>query len=373
MYDRYKQHFGKTFRGFFTDEPEFGNIAGYGLDRSTGIGKQMVPLPWCDELAELLEQSIGEDYISLLPALWYNAGDKRTANIRYTYMDKATSLYKNNFTEQIGEWCREHGCLYTGHLHEDGDNHARLGSGTGHFFRAMRGQDIAGIDFVYDQLLPGFDSVDYAWSYGNWDGEEFVYGISKLGSSLAHIDPRKKGRVLCEAYGAYENVHGLKHLKWVCDHLISRGINHMMPNFRSTLGYRNGGSPNPQYKYFPILTEYLTRLCTLFNGGEHIAPAAVLYHGDAEWAGDYMNSARPVKIMAEHQIDCDIIPADVFSERDYFITALVDGHLKINNESYRALVIPYAEYLPAPAARFINEAGSFPIFFVDALPSGIAG
>ena len=161
-----------------------------------------------------------------------------------------------------------------------------------------------------------------------------MYGISKLGSSLAHIDPRKKGRALCEAYGAYENVHGLKNMKWVCDHLLTRGINYMMPNFRSSIE----GKPNPQYKHFSILTNYVSRMCNLLNGGVHSAPAAVLYHAEAEWAGEYMNSARPVKKLAQSQIDCDIIPADVFSDRGYFKTSLNGSKLIIKRGRIRALI-----------------------------------
>ena len=373
MYDRYAKHFGKTFKGFFTDEPEFGNDAGYGAARNTGIGKQILPLPWCSEMSEIMRKTLGDDYYLYLPALWYDAGSILNAKIRYIYMDCATKLYQKNFTEQIGQWCREHGCLYTGHLHEDADQHARLGSGTGHFFRSMAGQDISGIDFVRDNLLPGFDSVNYAWCSRSTDGEEFTYATSKLGSSLAHITPGMKGRALCETFGAYESIHGLKHLKWACDHMLSRGINHMMANFRKTRGFFTG-TYNPQYQYYSVLTQYLTRVCNLLNGGIHSAPVAVLYHAEAEWAGQYMNSARPIKKLAQAQIDCDIIPTDVFSERDYFKTFLKDGLLHINDEIYMALVIPYSEYITATLAKFIMEANNvnFPVIFIENLPTGLA-
>ena len=106
MYDRYAKYFGNTFRGFFTDEPEFGNCAGYGLDRNNGIGRQKFPLPWCNEMSEVMEASLGKDYLLYLPALWHDAGRAQNARVRYAYMDNATKLYKKNFTEQIGNWCK---------------------------------------------------------------------------------------------------------------------------------------------------------------------------------------------------------------------------------------------------------------------------
>ena len=379
MYDRYKEHFGKTFRGFFTDEPEFGNVAGYGAGYkdNTGIGKDRVPLPWCDELEQLLIDTYGPAYYLRLPALWYDCGKETNAAVRYTYMDLVTKLYEKNFVGQIGQWCTDHGCLYTGHLVEDAGNHARLGAGAGHYFRAMHGQTLGGIDVVENQLLPGFDHKMYRWTLGTNNGEEFVYMLAKLGSSAAHIDPKKKGKVLCETFAAYEKVHGIKHLKWVCDNLVSRGINQMMLNFSKASAAGGGWNtprtiPNLGYRGFSTLTAYLTRICDLINDGRHIAPVAVLYHAEAEWAGQYMSSARPIHELAMAQIDCDILPIDVYTKAEEYAAAVTDGALCVNEERYRALVIPYCEFICPEALDFVR-ALNIPVLFIDALPSGVVG
>jgi len=59
-------------------------------------------------------------------------------------MDVISRLYAQNFTDQIGAWCRAHQVEYIGHVLEDNGNHARLGAGAGHFFRALGGQDMSG-------------------------------------------------------------------------------------------------------------------------------------------------------------------------------------------------------------------------------------
>jgi len=375
MYDRYAKHFGKTFKGFFTDEPEFGNRHGYGMcfDEDFGVGKSRMPYPWCEELKECLIKKYGPKYYLQLPALWIDSGKEQNAKVRYGYMDLITKLYEKNFVGQLGEWCTEHGCLYTGHVVEDAGNNARLGVGAGHYFRAIHGETMAGVDVVENQMLPGFDYNSHRWTLGTRDGEEFTYSLAKLGSSAAHIDPKKNGNVLCETYAAYEKVHGIKHLKWVCDNLVSRGINRMMPNYDPEVTEWNvsSGEPNPGYRGFKTLTNYLTRICSLTTGGKHSAPAAVLYHAEAEWAGDYMNCATPIHAMSLNQIDCDILPIDVYSRADEYCTKFEEHALVVNSEKYRALVIPYVEYICKEAIDFVSSL-SIPVVFVQDKPAGVA-
>ena len=71
-YRRYKDDFGKTFAGFFSDEPELGNTPGY--DFQDKLGKSDVKLPWSSELEHLLENLWGADCYGNLPALWYDMG-----------------------------------------------------------------------------------------------------------------------------------------------------------------------------------------------------------------------------------------------------------------------------------------------------------
>ena len=51
-YARYGEEFGRTIAGFFSDEPQFGNITEQCFD--TKLGKPKMPLPWSEELADLL-------------------------------------------------------------------------------------------------------------------------------------------------------------------------------------------------------------------------------------------------------------------------------------------------------------------------------
>jgi hypothetical protein len=375
---QYGSEFGKTFAGFFSDEPGMGNTSGYAFDES--IGRKRMPLPWSAELPQHLKEALGDDYPMALPGLWYSTGVK-SAIVRHRYMDIVTSLYARNFTGQLGNWCRSHGVEYIGHVIEDQNVHARLGAGAGHFFRALGGQDMAGVDVVIQQILPGFDSIGPNYFGGSWDGEFFHYGLGKMASSLGHIDPLKRGRSVCEIFGAYGWMEGLKLMKWLTDHMVVRGVNWFVPHAFSPRPFPDHDCPphfyahghNPQYRYFHILMNYMNRLCHLLNSGTHVATAAVLYHAEAEWCGDYMPFHQPARTLMQNQIDFDVLPAEALDSGSQYQTQFQDGCLIVNGETYRCLVVPYTQILTyALAESLCNAAESgLRVVFVDAPPERV--
>lgn len=68
-----------------------------------------------------------------LPLLWY-PHTERAAQVRLAYMDAVTKLWEENFSYQLGDWCRARGVQYIGHVIEDMNAHARLGGSAGALF-----------------------------------------------------------------------------------------------------------------------------------------------------------------------------------------------------------------------------------------------
>lgn len=371
FYARYAADFGNTFAGFFSDEPGFYNDKQV-FDYHSKPGKPGVDLPWCAELPELLAAEFGPDWRAHLPLLWH-AGP-RTDAMRFAFMQVVSRLYADNFTTQIGDWCRAHKVEYIGHVLEDNGVHTRLGCGAGHFFRSLWGQDMAGIDVVLWQLVPGFDGGPFANVAGDIDGAFFHYGLGKLASSLAHIDPKKRGRAMCEVFGAYGWREGLKLMKWMTDHLLVRGVNHFVPHAFSQAAFPDADCPphmyahghNPQYRFYRALNDYTNRISHLLSGGRHIAPAAVLYHAEAEWSGAWMPFHEPVRVLLQHQTDCDVLPADVLLD----CATVRDGRLAVADETYGCLIVPASEALPrALLERLLAlEKEGLWLVFVDRLP-----
>jgi hypothetical protein len=367
-YEHYKEEFGKTILGFFSDEPRFGNQKG----TDSSIGKVEMVLPWREGLEKELPFEI-----KYLPLLFARATGKE-ADIRCKYMDLVTRLYAENFTAVMGKWCAERGVHYLGHNIEDNGAHARLGYGTGHYFRGQTAQSFSGIDVIGTQIVPGMPYHHDAFATGGCDGEFFHFALAKLGASAAHLESNKGGRAMCEAFGAYGWNEGLKLMKWITDHLIVRGINYIVPHAFSPKEYPDWDCPphfdahghNPQFRYFKNYTDYANRLMHLFQDGVHRAPVGVLYPAEQEWAGEYMPIEKTIRQLTEHQIDCDIISSDYLEK-----ATLHDGSFHIEKESFKVLVVPYGQYLPkSTIGNLIKLAeNNIKVIFVDGYPEKIFG
>ncbi|WP_034332619.1 sugar-binding domain-containing protein [Bacillus sp. J37] len=377
-YARYKSEFGKTFAGFFSDEPSFGNTSGFDFNES--IGRKEMPLPYSEEAKTMLIEAIGENWKSFLPFLWIDSEEMhQCVHTRYTYMDIITRLYEKNFSNQLGNWCKERNVEYIGHVIEDNDQHSKLGSGAGHFFRALSGQHMSGIDVIGGQVIFGGAGLERV-GLSKGDGEFYHYSLGKLGSSYGHLDPKKKGRTMCELYGAYGWKLGVREMKYILDHLVVRGINHLVPHAFSMSEYPDIDCPphfyargnNPQFKHFSHLMHYANRLCHIFNDGIHIAPVAVLYHGESEWTGDFMKMQKPARVLIENQIDFDFVPIDILDSLNFFNGKVEKDYMEINGEKFKCLVIPYSEYITKELATFIKNSDGFEIIFVDNKPKGIS-
>lgn len=362
-YDHYGEEFGKTIIGFFSDEPRFGNTKG----PNASIGRFEMPLPWNDNVIGELNK-INFDFNQLVFLFQGNSDIAHQA--RYEYMNIVSRLYSENFSQVIGNWCKEKGVDYVGHTIEDNNAHARLGYGTGHYFRGIAGQSIAGIDIIGGQVVPGMDYYHTAFSTGGSDGEFYHYALCKLGASAAKLDKNKNGILMCEAFGAYGWIEGLKMMKWISDHMLSHGVNLIVPHAFDPKEFPDWDCPphfyahgnNPQYPYFHNWANYAQRLCRLMSGGYQVCQVGVLYHAFAEWSGDYMPIQKVLKVLQQNQIDCNVI------SEDYLMEATInDCSYRINGFDYDVLIVPYTKRLPKALLEQISELNN-KVIFIDDIP-----
>lgn len=375
-YERYKDLFGTTIAGFFSDEPGFYNLDTY--DEFSYLGLKM-PLPWGKEMDSLMHSMYGKSLYRDLTLLYSDEKSNMHKKIRTVYMEAISTLYGKNFTSQLGDWCRSHNVEYIGHVVEDNCGYMRLGAGCGHYFRAMKGQDMAGIDNIGYQLMPGNEVGTRHTGFQDINPEFYHYQLAKLGSSAAAIDPIKKGRTMCENFGAYGWRLGVRDMKWLVDYLVGQGVNYFVPHAFSMAEYPDCDCPphfyargnNPQFPYFCRLMKYTDRLCRMFSGGASVSQAAVLFEAEADWAGYTMRGSSVGKELTNHQLDYTIIPADVFADPGFYGCREENGTLIINNREMPVLIIPECEYLPAKAAGFIANHPALPVLYINRYPVGI--
>lgn len=381
-YARYAGEFGKTIAGFFSDEPGFYNVDDFQMNDA--IGTKKMALPWSDELESRMEQQYASDWKQTLPLLWMPSREgKRSSLARLRYMDLASRLYSQNFSCQLGSWCEAHGVEYIGHVIEDNGEHCRLGCGAGHYFRAMAGQHMAGIDTIGGQILPGNP-------YASRHGVAYVakgtfnhFGLAKLGASAAQIDPKKKGRLMCEAFGAYGWGFGVRNMQWLVDYLLAQGVNRFVPHAFSMAEYPDCDCPphfyargnNPEFRWFADVMKYANRMCGLLDGGQNVPVAGMLYPAESDWMGPCMPVEDPGRVLQENQIDYEILPLDVLRDKAAFGTRLRDGVLTVNGRDMKALLLPGAETVSRELAVFLDEAGrqGLPMAWLGRRPTGIAG
>ena len=372
-YERYADLFGTVIAGFFSDEPGFYNQENYGYDNY--IGRQM-PLPWGKELEQVLLKSYGENLYRDLPLLFADHDDKSHRALRVAYMNAVSTLYGKNFTRQLGDWCHAHGVEYIGHVVEDYHGYIRLGAGVGHYFRAIEGQHMAGIDNIGYQLMPCNDVASRHTGFSDIEPTFYHYYLGKLGASAAAIDPKKRGRLMCENFGAYGWRLGVRDMKWLADYWITQGVNYFVPHAFSMAEYPDNDCPphfyargnNPQFLWFCDLMKYVDRLCTLFSDGQNVPQVGLLFEAESDWSGEAMKGYFIGKELLSHQLDFIILPADTLANG----CAVEGKEMVVNGRRMGALVVPECEFLPAEAARFIAAQPELPVLFVNRFPVGIA-
>ena len=77
--------------------------------------------------------------------------------------------------------------------------------------------------------------------------------------------------------------------------------------------------------------------------------------------------------LTENQLEFDFIPSDVFAAPAEYDAKLEDGRLRVNSQSYKALVIPETPYIRRDLALWLpklKEEG-VSVFFVNSAPAGI--
>ena len=369
--------FGKTLMGFFSDEPGFGNNSATGFRADSGV--KYSHFPYAEEVITLMNEELDGKAMTMLPGLWFDSENRMASRVRLSYMNTITKLYSKYFTYRLGDWCRAHNVEYIGHVIEDDQQHTGTQNSAGHYFRALDGQDMGGIDVVLCQVVPGM--TDYIntmpCTYDIAEPNMFHFTLPKLGSSHGHIQPLKKGRSMCEIYGAYGWAEGLKMMKWLTDLMLVRGINRFVPH-AFTPKFPDLDCPphffaqgnNPQYKKFRMLMEYMNRVCHIHDGGEHIQSVALLYHAQMRWAngdgeGAHMRVDELARYMTEHQLDYDIV------SEDYLDDAVVkNGVMRLANEKYPCLLVPAAKSIPESILNSMKKlaAKGLPVYIAGNAP-----
>ena len=365
VYDQHDKHyakyFGNTIAGFFSDEPGFFNLSDKGYGDTDRTGDTSVPLPWSNDVYALLRKEFGEKTNTMLPFLFGVTGEKGVEKrIRVKYMEIVAEKYEKNFTDQIGAWCRLRNVEHIGHMVEDHPGYERLGQSAAHYFKAIRGQDMAGIDVVLGDLLPDLDEGK---------GMFYHYGLPQLAASLANQSEHQRGRAVCELFGAYGWSEGITLMKWMADFMLVNGVNEFVPHAFTEAPFPDqdcpphfwAGGNHPQYPYMKNLFSYMNRMAHLLSGGIPLIETAILFEAESDWAGETEPYFELGKILLTHQVGYHLVCVD-----DLYKAYVKDKKLCIGNMAYSQLYIGNLSYMDERTTKMLGNLSrrGIDIYFV---------
>ena len=328
---RYGDDFGKYIMGTFSDE-----VTAY-YEMRDADERGLPVLPWSRCFAEKFRERCGYDIIPRLGELM-NKSDRK---LLIDYWDTVTELFVNGFADVVGEWCRNNGLLFTGHIDaEESLPYAVYGSGDPYEY--YRRFDIPGIDTIY--------------SY--YRINDYSYNIApKLASSAARFTGKE--RVLSETYTVSGWDIRLSDMKRIFNRLALCGISllqfmgaryNFMPGADSAAMTNNW--QNPLFKHYGELTRYMSGVQYFIASTECDADTLVFYPTTTVKAG------------------LGPLPVDIFGgDMNYTFTGIVnslmnlhktfeigyeqvidsaevsDGRLRIAGSEYHTVIMPCTEYL----------------------------
>ena len=312
-YDEFGDHFGKTVKAIFTDEP---SLLAKGAERGMVAGTTGI--------LEHVSAFLGYDFTEHLPTLWYK-DEPDAERYRRDYNRALQARLERTFYRPISQWCTAHGIALTGHpMGPDDIGHLR------HFH--MPGQDI-----VWRYIEPGKPSA--------LGGEQSTQAKC-ASSAMIHL---KRRRNLNEYCGAYGHNFTFEEMQWLANWLLIRGCNLLVPHafYYSVRGPRvderppDVGPNNTWWPQFRPFAQATSRLCWLNADGTHVCALVIL------GLNDYL-PWQPAKVCFQHQRDFNYLEA-----RHLWEDARVDQDgIHLAGMHYRALVLE--EDPPKEAARAIE-------------------
>ncbi len=332
-HDEFADHFGKTVKAIFTDEPSF-------MAKRAERGVQ----PGTAGILEHVNAHLGYDFTAHLPALWY--GDEpEAARYQADYKRALQNRLEHTFYGQISKWCQAHNIALTGHPAKPDD--------IGH----LRYFQIPGQDIVWRYIEPGKKTA--------LEGPQSTQAKC-ASSAMIHLNRRRNSNEYCGAYG---HNFTFDEMKWLTHWLIVRGCNLLYPHafYYSIRGPRiderppDVGPNSPWWDQYRPFADSVRRLCWLNTDSTHICETAIL------GLNDYL-PWQAAKVCFQNQRDFNYLESRHLWE-DAQVSS--DG-IRIAGMHYKALI---AETDPPgkanPALDTLEKAGRLIRWTKDAGPPAL--
>ncbi len=343
-HEKYKsacgRHFGKSIPGIFTDEPAY---------LSFWISSVIPAVPWSEHLQKFFLKSKGYNILDRVEQLFFDTGDYHKT--RFDFYDAAAALFKQSFTKQYYDWCRDNNLIMTGHfLYED----SLL------YQTQWCGDVMSHYEFMH---WPGIDKL------GRHINE--VVTVKQLSSAT---DQLGKERNLCEVFGTAGNQSSFFIRKWIADWQAVLGVNfsnHHLSLY-SMRGERKRDHPanffyqQPWWDDEREFADYQARLCAFAAEGKPLINILLMQPLASVWSV-YSPLHKPGKYAGESVYDLpfEAISKLLLSEKLDFhygnenlmakYAAVKGKHITVGGCKYNCVIIPPSLNLKSSTVELLKE------------------
>lgn len=319
--------------GFFTDEPQLSRICG---------------IPWTDNLTDEFEKAYGIDLISHLPELFYDSDNAEEIRIKYWRL--ITTLFCNNYSKRIYDYCTKHKKTFTGHFLLEEWFMSQITS-NGAVMPSYRYFDIPGMDMLTLNKDRGCGTVA-------------PYQVS----SVAH--QYNKSQVLTESFAACGHGADFDDLMAVFSWQAVRGANllclHLSPYSMRGLRKRDYppaiGPQQPWWKDFDLFCNAVGRIGAFLSEGKTEFDTLVLHPMTSCWAAYSVDGAAKINSVQNaflgllSELERKHILFDLGDEVIMAEDATVsNGEIVIGSCRYKRLIVQNDEHLLPETRKLISE------------------
>ncbi len=341
IYAEYERRCGKTFDGFFTDEPQILRDTGY---------------PWSFILEDEFYGRYGYSLKENLDRLFFDK--ENSARVRVDYWQMVTDLFSEAFFKQICDWCLAHGYEFTGHLVLEENLFMQIVS-NGACMPHYEYFTIPGMDWLGRALSDCLTPVQLA-SVAAQTGKKQILSetFALAGHNVSHAELKR--------IYEWQMVHGVNLL---CTHLEGyslRGIRKR--DYPPAMYYQQ-----PWWEDMKIFFDSASRIGMLLAEGQVVADTLLLHNQTTAWMlydGVELSRAAVEKI---NEYSAALVGTMRKLEDKHILYHLGDetvikrhgrvenGKFIIGQMSYTRLVIPpHLDFLPFTKElieKFIQEGG----------------
>ncbi len=348
---RFGQYFGNIIAGFFSDEPNFNSFPG---------GKT---LPWTDDFDKTFQSVYHYDLVDRLPELFFTT-PSAVVQTRIDFRNHLTARFDAAFGKTIGDWCKAHGVVFTGHLLGE-DTLSKMARNVGSAMRFYCTMQMPGIDLLTEHALV-FNTVKQCVSSARQNGQvrrlTECYGCTGWDFSFAGY------RALGEwQYALGINFRCLHHALYTLQGDAKR-------DYPASIA-----TQSPWAKQFRAVEDHFARLGAALAPGKEVCHTLVIHPAESAF-GRIVGTAEPAENDAlvaltnqllSHQIDFDFGDEEILSRSG----AIADRELVVGAASYTIAIIPEVATLRATTLDLLDrlaQAGG-KVFYLGKSPALLDG